>query len=138
MSDIPRIPRALSPNCRRKTLKLKHKIATAWACLPLFVSMLSTTTADTWTCHQGDLTRHVLAFYPEAPARLPCQVFYSKPKENVMPRALWKASHDVSFCERKAAEFAGQLRSWGWHCSNEGTVQGQDKGLENTLLPPTD
>lgn len=96
--------------------------------------MLSDTMADTWTCHQGDLTRHVLAFYPEAPARLPCQVFYSKPKENVMPRALWKASHDESFCERKAAEFAAQLQSWGWHCSSEGTVQGDGEELDNALI----
>lgn len=75
--------------------------------------------ADSWTCHQGKLTRNVTVFYPEEPARLPCEVFYSKPTENVMPRATWNSQHEAGYCERKAAAFVDKLRSLGWQCSTD-------------------
>jgi hypothetical protein len=37
-------------------------------------------------------TREVVVFYPAAPARLPCKVFYAKPEENVLPRIFLKAT----------------------------------------------
>lgn len=114
--------------------ELQRTMVTAWTCLPFLLTMMSGVSADSWTCQQGDLTRHVLTFYPEAPARLPCQIFYSKPKENVLPRALWKATHDATFCERRAAEFADQLQSWGWRCSRDHTQQGQDRSIDHPLL----
>ena len=58
----------------------------------------------------------MLVFYLEEPALLPCEVFYSKPRENVVPRALWQANHIEGYCERKAAEFVVKLESWGWRC----------------------
>lgn len=72
--------------------------------------------ASSWTCQQAGLTRHVVIFYPEAPAQLPCKVFYSRPEENVMPRALWEAKNTRNYCERKAVEFIERLNSAGWSC----------------------
>lgn len=67
--------------------------------------------------------RQVVVFYPEAPARLPCKVFYAKPKENVLPRTLWKATNAENYCEHKAAEFVEQLGSWGWRCFRDDLEQ---------------
>ncbi len=54
-----------------------------------------------------------------------------------MPRALWKATYDESFCERRAAEFAAQLQAWGWRCNSERAEQGriEERNTKDTLLP---
>ena len=96
---------------------LKRSLITALVCTPWLFGMAGEAPADSWTCRQGDLTREVVVYYPDAPAPLPCEVFYSKPQENVVPRALWKAANAEGFCERKAAEFVDRLESWGWHCA---------------------
>ncbi len=85
-------------------------------CLLVFLGLASEVSASSWTCQNAELTRQVVVFYPEAPARLPCKVFYSKPKENVLPRALWEAKNTQNYCERKAAEFIEKLSSSGWRC----------------------
>ena len=85
-------------------------------CLPAFSGLASEVSASSWTCQQAGLTRQVVIYYPEAPARLPCQVFYAKPTENTLPRALWEAENEPDYCEQKAAEFIEKLRSWGWYC----------------------
>jgi hypothetical protein len=86
-------------------------------CLLVFLGLASDVSADsTWTCQRAGLTRHVVVFYPQAPARLPCKVFYSKPNENVLPRALWESQNTQDYCERKAEEFIEKLNSSGWHC----------------------
>jgi hypothetical protein len=86
-------------------------------CLPGLLTAASGASAESWTCHKADLTRHVLVFYPQAPAALPCKVFYTKPNENVVPRPLWEADNTEGYCERKAAEFVAKLVSWGWRCA---------------------
>lgn len=73
--------------------------------------------AESWTCRNAELVRHVLTFYPNAPESLPCKVFYSKPKEQVMPRVLWTAENAEHFCETQAAAFVQRLESWGWECT---------------------
>ena len=102
-------------------------------CLPCLLGMATDVSAEAWACRQGDLTRHVVVYYPEAPARLPCEVFYSKPQENVVPRALWEAANREGYCERKAAEFVAKLESWGWNCvldeAGAGTVDAPDPSL---------
>ena len=86
-------------------------------CLLVFLALASDVSASpSWTCQNAELTRHVVVFYPEAPARLPCKVFYSKPKENVLPRALWESQNTQNYCERKAEEFIEKLSSSGWRC----------------------
>jgi len=89
--------------------------------LLVFLGLVSEVSASTWTCQKDELIREVIVFYPEAPARLPCKVFYSKPNENVLPRALWEAKNTQSFCERRAAEFIEKLSSSGWQCSIQNT-----------------
>ena len=94
--------------------------------LALFFAPVSGVFAESWTCQQGELVRHVLTFYSNSPERLPCKVFYSKPNENVMPRTLWQAQNTENFCETKAAAFVEKLESWGWQCTVDGQVPGRD------------
>ncbi|MDJ0739602.1 MAG: hypothetical protein QNJ91_07780 [Gammaproteobacteria bacterium] len=95
---------------------MKQSTSTVWTFLPVLLATNTMAFADSWTCQKGDLTRQVLIVYPEKPALLPCEVFYSKPTENVVPRALWQAANNEGYCERKAAEFVVKLESWGWRC----------------------
>lgn len=85
-------------------------------CLLFLLGLAPEVSASSWTCQQGEFTRQVFVFYPEAPAQLPCKVFYAKPDENVLPRALWEAKYTQNYCESKAAEFIEKLESWGWRC----------------------
>jgi len=88
-------------------------------CLLVFLGLASEVSASSWTCQKAELTRQVVVFYPEAPARSPCKVFYTKPKENVLPRALWEAKNTQNYCEHKAAEFIEKLSLLGWRCFND-------------------
>jgi hypothetical protein len=93
-----------------------HKHA---VCLALFLGMPSGVLAGSWTCENDGVTRQVVVFYPDAPARLPCKVFYARPDENVLPRALWQASNTPGYCEQKAVEFIEKLGSFGWRCRGD-------------------
>ena len=88
-------------------------------CLLVILALASDVSAGAWTCQNGEITRHVVVYYPEAPVRLPCKVFYAKPEENVLPRALWEANNTQNYCEYKAAEFIEKLSSSGWHCFSD-------------------
>jgi len=88
-------------------------------CLLVFPGLASEVSASTWTCQKDEITRQVVVFYPEAPARLPCKVFYAKPKENVLPRTLWEAKNTQNYCTHKAAEFIEKLILLGWHCFSD-------------------
>jgi hypothetical protein len=85
-------------------------------CMLAFLGLASEVSASSWTCQKADNTRQVVVVYQEAPARLPCKVFYAKPKENVLPRVLWEAKHTQNYCEHKAEEFVEKLSSSGWRC----------------------
>jgi len=76
--------------------------------------------ADGWTCEQSGLTRQVTLYYPDAPATLPCEVYYSKPSENALPKRLWSARNEAGYCERKAREFVATLEQLGWSCAADG------------------
>lgn len=96
---------------------MKAPACATWP-LPLVLAVsMSSATAGSWTCRYGDLTRQVLTVYPNPSAALPCEVYYSKPTEKTIPRALWRAKHDADFCERRAFRFVQQLESWGWACT---------------------
>jgi hypothetical protein len=84
--------------------------------LLVLLGLASEVSASSWTCQNAGFVRDVVIFYPEAPARLPCKVFYAKPGENVLPRALWEAKNTQNYCEHKAGEFIEKLSSYGWHC----------------------
>ena len=85
-------------------------------CLLVFLGLASDVSASSWTCQKAEFTREVVVSYPEAPARLPCKVFYAKPQENVLPRALWEAKNKQTYCKHKAEEFIEKLSSLGWRC----------------------
>lgn len=104
---------------------LKHRVSISWLCLLVLPATAADDLAGTWTCHNGGITRQVTVFYPAAPARLPCKVFYSKPMENAMPRALWNSNNEDGYCERKAEEFVGRLRSMGWQCAPDPLAPGR-------------
>ena len=99
--------------------------------LLLSCTLVSIAFAESWTCGQASLTRQVLIVYPNEPARVPCQVYYAKPDEQVVPRVLWDAKNTHGYCERKAQGFVSKLESLGWQCGadapeNSQTVHGQD------------
>ena len=98
---------------------MKHLNFGSLVCLLVFLGLASEVSASTGTCQKDEITRQVVVFYPEAPARLPCKVFYAKPKENVLPRTLWEAKNTPNYCEHKAAEFIEKLRLLGWHCFSD-------------------
>ena len=87
--------------------------------LLVFLVLASEVSASSSTCTKAELTRHVIVFYPDAPARLPCKVFYAKPNENVLPRVLWEAENTQNYCEHKATAFIEKLSSFGWHCTGD-------------------
>jgi hypothetical protein len=97
---------------------MKYQNFASPVCLLLFLGLASHASAGTWTCHIAKLTRQVIVFYPEAPARLPCKVFYAKPNENALPRVLWEAKNTHNYCENKAAALIEKLSSSGWRCMN--------------------
>ena len=98
---------------------MKHQILGSLVCLLAFPALASEVSASAWTCQKAQLTRQVVVFYPEAPVRLPCKVFYAKPKENVLPRALWEAANTQNYCEHKATELIEELSSSGWRCVSD-------------------
>ncbi len=111
-------------------MHLKQSTSRAWISLPVLFAATTAVFAESWTCQKGDLTRQVLVVYPQEPALLPCEVFYSKPRENVVPHALWQADNVAGYCERKAAEFVVKLESWGWRCGvdpQQATGSGPDE-----------
>lgn len=75
---------------------------------------------DSWTCRRDGIERQVTLYYPQAPSTLPCRVYYSKPDEHVMPRALWRARTTEGFCAARAREFVARLQTWGWGCAGDG------------------
>ncbi len=96
---------------------MKYPVYIPWGVLLFTLIIPSVCLADTWTCHYEELTRNVVVLYPNEPARPPCKVYYAKPNENVIPRTLWEAQHEVDYCQRKAAGFIKRLESWGWQCN---------------------
>lgn len=102
-----------------------HRKRTAALAAGFVISLAApTAAADAWTCAQDGLVREVTVFYPNAPAPLPCEVFYTKRHENGLPRALWSASNEAGYCARKAEAFVARLRGLGWQC--EATVPPAD------------
>lgn len=98
---------------------MKYRYATPLMCLVALPGIAADDAAGSWSCRHAGLTRQVTVFYPAAPARLPCKVYYSKPDENVMPRVLWDARNQPGYCESKAAAFTDKLRSLGWQCADD-------------------
>lgn len=72
---------------------------------------------DAWYCRQGERVREVTIYYPQAPERVPCEVYYTKRDQKRMPRVLWSATREVGYCERRAAAFVDRLQALGWQCS---------------------
>ena len=96
-----------------------HRNVKSLLFLMALLGLVAQSTASSWTCRNADLIREVTVFYPNAPAQLPCKVYYSKKTENAMPRVLWKAENDVNYCERKAEELVEKLRALGWQCASD-------------------
>lgn len=102
-----------------KTGAMKYLKLLSPVCLLVLPGLASEVSASSWTCQKAELTRQVVVVYPAAPERLPCKVFYARPKENVLPRALWEAKNTQNYCEKKAAEFIEKLGSLGWRCFSD-------------------
>ena len=88
-------------------------------CVLVLLGLASEGSASSWTCQNAGNTRELVVSYPNAPARLPCKVFYAKPDQNVLPRTVWQSMNTENYCERKAAAFIEKLSSLGWQCSSD-------------------
>ena len=117
---------------------MKRSVLAAVVCLPWLFGLAVGAFADSWVCEHAGLTRHVVVYYPDAPAPLPCEVFYSKPQENVVPRKLWEAAHSEGYCERKAAAFVARLESWGWRCAVDETELATGSITDGTVARPAE
>ena len=104
---------------RPKIDALKSLNYRSLVCLPIILGLVTEASAGSWTCQKAAFSRQVVVFYPEAPAQLPCKVFYAKPQENVLPRVLWEAKNTHNYCKRKAAEFIEKLSAAGWRCYSD-------------------
>lgn len=83
-----------------------------------------------YTCTYDGLTRRV-EIVTEPGVSVPCEVHYYKDSEAPGERqVLWRASNDAEFCEKKTADFIGQLLAWGWTCG-----QGATSAPEPAMAP---
>ncbi|MDX1697908.1 MAG: hypothetical protein R3308_06440 [Thiohalobacterales bacterium] len=98
---------------------MKHLYCSALVSVLAFAGLVGEVSANSWTCQNAGFIRQVVIFYPDAPVQLPCKVFYAKPDENALPRALWEAKNTHDYCEQKAAELVEKLDSHGWHCYSD-------------------
>jgi hypothetical protein len=64
---------------------------------------------------QGD-QRSVEVVYSGEAGGVPCEVIYSKRAES-SSASIYRANHEVGYCEARAAEFVDALRGWGWQCA---------------------
>lgn len=88
-----------------------------------------------YQCTSGDLVRRVEVVYTGAGA-VPCEVQYVKETEAPGTReTLWDAQNESGYCEARAEEFATQLQSLGWACSQEGSVSAED---DSAALAPAE
>ncbi len=74
--------------------------------------------ASEYICRNDGLTRMIGVEYQADPEPLPCRVRYDKPQEGGVMYP-WNAQNEVGFCERKAAELADRLTSFGWSCERQ-------------------
>jgi len=98
---------------------MEHKDFQTWVIPLAFLGVVSESTASSWTCRNIGLTRHVSAFYPDAPAPLPRKIYDMKTTKNALPSALWEAGNKEGSCEHKVEKFIGKPRSLGWQCSSD-------------------
>lgn len=90
-----------------------------------------------YTCTYEGLQRRV-EIVTEPGVAVPCEVHYYKDSEAPGERqVLWSASSDAGYCERKTAEFIGQLLSWGWSCSQGDTAAPVTEPQQPVLEPET-
>lgn len=82
------------------------------------------------TCTKEAQTRRIEVRYPQAENSPICEVLYSK---NGSSKVLWNAQNDISFCERKAAEFVAKQNSWGWQCQLEQSDDIDAQALQESI-----
>lgn len=69
-------------------------------------------------CSRGKNKRVVSLSSTDSQRKVPCEVHYRK--ETEQPRhdqVLFKAEHDLAYCETKAQAFVEKLSGMGWSCS---------------------
>lgn len=73
--------------------------------------------ATSYNCTHGNKVRLIEVVYLNAPAKVPCEVHYSKETEEPgVTSTPWSAANLEGYCEDKAAAFAEKQRGWGWDC----------------------
>lgn len=85
---------------------------------------------DNVLCTLEDKSRRV-QIVRDAGLQVPCEVHYDRdtyaPGD---PMVLWRARHEVGFCEAKAAELIARLESLGWACAEDLKKRDQNEAAE--------
>jgi hypothetical protein len=85
------------------------------------VAPAATVAGDSTVCTQGKNKRMVALSYGDEKTKLPCQVHYKKETEQPgHDQVVFKADHDVAFCQSKAQAFVDKLSGMGWTCAKGG------------------
>lgn len=91
-----------------------------------------------YSCSYEGLERRV-EIVTEPGVSVPCEVHYYKDTEAPGEReVLWRARNDAEFCERKTAEFVGQLLAWGWTCGVSEPAPSEPDAADEPALPVDD
>jgi hypothetical protein len=88
-----------------------------------------------WVCEYQGQKRHVYVAYPQAGAKLPCEVRYYKAHSM---EVLWQAANTRGYCEKQAEAFAHKQEGWGWSCREVVYVDDTDDSAERELAGTAD
>lgn len=81
-------------------------------------AMAEPTAASSYECTHNKLIRRIEVSYKSAPAKVPCEVIYTKDSEEPgVAQTLWQADNSEGYCEEKAKAFSEKLEGWGWNCN---------------------
>ncbi len=97
---------------------MRHKIVTVVLSLLAGLLVAGSAGADPVQCTQGDLVRKVSVIESRPGHPVPCEVRYNKVTEGD-DQTPWRAEHDGTFCQDKAASLVTRLESLGWQCRTE-------------------
>lgn len=80
-------------------------------------SLLADTVTDSFECVLGSESRSIELTFLDNVGAVPCEI--RETREDGQSRTLWRADHDVSFCQRQMDIHQSRLSSFGWACLSD-------------------
>jgi hypothetical protein len=95
------------------------------------------TRAAEFLCRNGDLTRRV-AIGPGDPGQsIACEVrYWRSASSGSAGEVLWRATQDAAYCEARARELLGRLRTGGWTCEAESDPRSSPEPMPEARAVP--